>query len=103
MTRTLWPVLTGFVIWSLAFVGLYTLQALGCHLGWDTALHRAVLIGAYGLSLAVLVALLTVQLVTLRQRELATAIERIGIGTTIAALAATAIIFAPTLMISACH
>ena len=103
MTRTLWPVLTGFVIWSLAFVGLYTLQALGCHLGWDTALHRAVLIGAYGVSLAVLAGLLTIQAITLRQRKLATTIERIGIGTTIAALAATAIIFAPTLMISACH
>lgn len=103
MTRTLWPVLAGFVIWCLAFVGLYALQALGCHLGWNAALHRAVLIGTYGLTLAVLAALLTVQIVTLRQRKVATAVERIGIGTTVAALASNAIIFAPSLLISACH
>lgn len=26
--------LTGFVIWSGAFLGLYGAQATGCHLGW---------------------------------------------------------------------
>lgn len=35
----------GFTIWSLAFVLLYSLQALGCAYGWPN--HRLLLIAAY--------------------------------------------------------
>ena len=35
----------GFTVWSVGFVALYGLQALGCAYGWPT--HRAVLILAY--------------------------------------------------------
>ena len=42
----------GFTVWSVGFVALYGLQALGCAYGWPT--HRAVLILAYGILLAVL-------------------------------------------------
>ena len=43
--------LSGFVLWSVAFVVLYAVQALGCRLAWHVVplagpigLHRAVLI-----------------------------------------------------------
>lgn len=47
------PLLAGFVVWSVGFVLLYALQALGCAYGWP--LHRALLIGAYVVVLAPLV------------------------------------------------
>ncbi len=43
---------TGFVIWSIGFVLLYALQALGCAFGWEQ--HRLILIVAYALVLAAL-------------------------------------------------
>jgi hypothetical protein len=46
--------LSGFVLWSVAFVVLYAVQALGCRLAWDgislagpLGLHRAVLVGLF--------------------------------------------------------
>ncbi|MGE0418083.1 MAG: hypothetical protein AB7O80_14865 [Acetobacteraceae bacterium] len=46
--------LSGFVLWSLAFVVLYGMQATGCHFGWHTMLlagavtvQRAVLVGLF--------------------------------------------------------
>lgn len=43
--------LAGFVLWSLAFVVLYGMQATGCRLGWDSvalmgwiSVQRAVLV-----------------------------------------------------------
>jgi len=41
--------LAGFTTWSLGFVVLYALQALGCAYGWSN--HRLWLIIAYGLTL----------------------------------------------------
>jgi hypothetical protein len=43
----LWLILAGFIVWSVGFVLLYGLQALGCEYGWDK--HRQWLILAYGL------------------------------------------------------
>ena len=46
--------LSGFVLWSVAFVMLYAVQALGCRLAWDVVplagpvgLHRAVLVALF--------------------------------------------------------
>lgn len=46
--------LSGFVLWSVAFVVLYAVQALGCRLAWDAiplagpiGLHRAVLVALF--------------------------------------------------------
>lgn len=103
MNRALWPILTGFCLWAIAFIALYGLQYLGCYFGWDTATHRAALIAAYGVTVALLAGLLTLQIVSMRRRKSVTAIERIGLGTSIAAFASSAIVFAPTLVISACH
>ena len=47
--RAFLHLLAGFTIWSLGFVVLYALQALGCAYGWSN--HRLWLIIAYGLTL----------------------------------------------------
>ena len=41
--------IAGFSVWSLAFVLLYALQALGCAYGWPY--HRAILVAVYGFTL----------------------------------------------------
>lgn len=103
MIRQLWPICIGFGLWALAFIGLYALQYFGCYLGWDPAAHRAVLILGYVASLAILGIALVFQILRLRKSgQSARPIDRIGTGATIAALAATAITYAPTLLVSAC-
>ena len=102
MTRTLWPILPGFTLWSLAFVVLYALQYLGCYFGWDPALHRTVLIGASIVSIALLAACLVFQLKAIRHDRAPTAIDRIGVGATIAALGATVVTLAPVTFVSMC-
>lgn len=103
MIPKLWPLCIGFGLWAVAFVGLYALQYLGCHLGWDPVVHRSALLLAYAVSLVIMAATLAFQIVRLRKMgEGANSLERIGTGATIAALAATAITFAPTLIASAC-
>ena len=42
MTRALRPLLLGFLIWCLAFVALYAVQALGCTWAWPEATHRLI-------------------------------------------------------------
>lgn len=103
MTRTLWPILPGFTLWSLAFITLYALQYMGCYLAWQPAFHRTVLILACLAWLAMLVACLIVQLKLIRRSGAApTAVHRIGVGATLAALAATLVTFAPVTFVSMC-
>ena len=103
MIPKLWPLCIGFGLWAVAFIGLYALQYLGCHVGWDPALHRTALLLAYAAFLAIISATLAFQIARLRKNGTATPpLDRMGAGATIAALAATAITFAPTLIASAC-
>ena len=103
MRRTLWPILTGFSLWALAFLGLYGLQHLGCYLAWDPALHRLVLIVSYGLAMLLLLGDLMLRLRARRRSGSGvSAVDRIGLGTSIAAFFATVVTFAPTLFVSAC-
>lgn len=103
MIRRLWPLLAGFTLWALAFVLLYALQYLGCYFGWTPVAHRTALVVSYAIALAVLAGALLVQIALLRRRgSAATSLDRVGIGATIAALAATAVTFSPTLLASAC-
>lgn len=51
--------LSGFLLWSLAFLGIYGVQATGCSLGWNgtpllgpLTVQRSVLLGLYALVLA---------------------------------------------------
>lgn len=57
--RPLAVVISGFLLWSAAFLAIYGAQATGCGLGWDTrmllgpvSILRAVLLGLYALVLA---------------------------------------------------
>ena len=100
MTKRLWPLLAGFSLWALAFIALYGLQYLGCRFGWPPGEHRTVLVVAYGVSLALLVICLSMQMRALHKPP--APIERIGVGTTIAALAATAITLGPVAFASLC-
>jgi NO-binding membrane sensor protein with MHYT domain len=103
MKPALWPILSGFSLWALAFIGLYALQYLGCYLGWDPAQHRLALIAGYIFAILLLLGDLAIRLRLMRQGHgSATALERIGLGTSIAALLATAITFAPALFVSVC-
>lgn len=52
--RAIILLIAGFTLWSLAFILLYALQALGCAYGWGD-LHRPILVGAYLVSLMPLV------------------------------------------------
>ena len=103
MIRRIWPLLAGFTLWAAAFVALYALQHLGCSLHWDPATHRLVLIAAYALAVVLLVATLILQLRRTRAGHgPISAVHTIGIGATLAALAATVVVFLPTLLVSAC-
>jgi len=47
VTRALRPLLLGFLIWCLAFVALYAVQALGCTWAWPEATHRLILVAIW--------------------------------------------------------
>jgi len=103
MIRHLWPLLAGFGLWVVAFVVLYGLQYLGCRFGWDPAAHRLALVGGYAVALLALAGTLVFQLYGARRRKVRSMLaDRVGPGTTMAALAATAVTFGPTLAVSIC-
>ena len=101
MIRHLWPLALGFGIWAFAFCTIYALQYLGCYLGWNPALHRAVLVIAYVATIGMLAFILFYQ-IRLARKPQSTSLDKIGVSASLAALAATAITFAPTLFVSAC-
>lgn len=100
MIGKLWPLLIGFCIWALAFIGLYALQALGCVWNWPEALHRGVLMSVCVFTLAMLLVLLRWQL--RRYATNRTAIDRAGLWLTLAATVASAVTFVPSLFLSLC-
>lgn len=109
--RNVWLILIGYVAWSLLFVGLYALQALGCVAGWHlvavgpTDLHRILLIATYLGGLLALVGVLWLQakLPTAGRPAPAPFLRRAGVIATLAALVSSALIFAPVLAVSACR
>jgi hypothetical protein len=101
--RKLLLLVAGFVLWSSAFVVLYGIQALGCHLGWDdislgpVTLNRTALLAVWVVHLC-LIGLLAAALA--RRRASAgdlPFIERAGLALTFCALAATIWIGFPVL------
>lgn len=100
MTRGLLPLMLGFTLWSAGFIGLYGLQGLGCAWGWEPALHRTLLILVYLLSLAALAGVIAVQY--LDNSHPPTLPQRAGLALSVCALAASIIIFAPTLFTTLC-
>jgi len=96
----------GFVIWSIAFVVLYGLNAIGCAFGWPELLQRGILLFLFAMHSAALIWLTF----WCRKRwkrmaaanEPAPMIEYVGYGLTVAALASTLFVLAPTFFITMC-
>ena len=100
----LFHLIAGFALWAVAFIALYALQALGCRYGWGAVdlgpidLHRAVLVAAYGLVLASA----SVLVIYAWRRPSLGFLSDIGRYLNLAALVASAVIFAATLGVSTC-
>jgi len=100
-TGVLW-LAAGFTLWSVAFVALYALQGLGCAYDWPEALHRGLLIAGFAVTL-----LAHGGLVMLARRQNASAgvanfVFEIGWLTSLAALVAAGLVYAPILFTSLC-
>lgn len=106
----LW-LIVGFGVWSLAFVALYALQAVGCAAGWNlvrigpTDLHRIVLIAAFVLSLAGIGVVLVLQY---RRREFGNEpatrfLHGAGIAASLSAALVSVLVFSPVLGLSTCR
>lgn len=96
--RAVLHLIAGFTVWSLGFVMLYSLQALGCAFGWP--IHRAVLLAAYA---ATVLALAILALKPVRAGdEPATSLSRAALWANRAALAAGVLVFLPTTFASTC-
>ena len=96
--RALMLLAAGFTVWSLAFVLLYALQALGCAYRWPG--HRTILVVAY---LAALAPLLGLALVSLgRNGEPATTLSIAARWANRAALVAGVLVFLPVTFTSTC-
>lgn len=96
----LWLAL-GFVLWSVAFVTLYALQALGCAYDWPEPVHRIVLVVGFGLFVVLHAALLLVA----RARRTAGTGEFLlyaGWLVSLAALVAAVFTYAPVFYASLC-
>lgn len=94
----------GFIIWSIAFVALYAVNAIGCAFGWEAGLQRTVLIALFAVHVALLGGLVWL---TIRYRQTAASstaktIAYTGLGLTVAALASTLFVLAPSLFASMC-
>lgn len=100
--------LAGFLVWSGAFVLLYALQALGCRFGWNEMalgpldLHRAVLIGVFGLVVIAQIAVLRVTRPAAPGPDPAPFLARAGHWASLAALVAAILVFAPVVAVSTC-
>ncbi|UEM22884.1 hypothetical protein JL100_009110 [Skermanella mucosa] len=91
---------TGFLLWSSAFVVLYGVQGLGCRLGWDdvglgpVSLNRGALLAVWALHVGLIAAMAAIQ-VRRRSADRGAAdrgtafIDRAGLALTFCALVAT--------------
>jgi hypothetical protein len=95
--RYLW-LAAGFTIWAVAFVVLYTIQALGCAFDWPLLAHR----GALALALAAHLAGLAGLVARARRGEAGDFLHVVTLWTLWAALVSTALTYAPALFLTAC-
>ena len=96
--RALVLLVAGFTAWSVGFVTLYALQALGCAYGWPQ--HRLILIVAYGVSLLPLVWLALLK--PSEAGEPANMLSVAALWANRAALAAGVLVCLPVVFVSAC-
>jgi hypothetical protein len=100
MIRNLWPLLIGFTIWAVAFLAIYSIQALGCAWSWDPWWHRAVLVAAGLATILCLAATLAMQLRWIGSK--ASTIERAGTILTATALPIALVTFLPVGFLALC-
>lgn len=98
MITKLWPLMIGFTIWSVGFVALYAVQALGCVWLWPEPRHRLALMAMAASTLVLLVATF-VWLVRTRQDPLTPA----ALALTVAAIATAVLTFAPVVFTTICQ
>ncbi|MDF1601029.1 hypothetical protein PZ895_14805 [Mesorhizobium sp. YIM 152430] len=112
-SRLMW-LLAGFIVWSIAFVALYSVLSVGCVFGWDqvhfgpVSVQRAVLVALLGVSLAA--GWWVVRITAERRRAAGGAglvlrpfMETAAWMAAWAALASTLFSLGPVLFLTACH
>jgi hypothetical protein len=95
--RFLW-LAAGFTVWAVAFVVIYTIQALGCAYGWSFAFHRGLLVAAFAAHVA-LILWMILRAPRGRERRF---LSDVTLWTLWAALVATVFTYAPAFFVSAC-
>ena len=100
MIRNLWPLLIGFTTWAVAFLALYSLQALGCVWNWDAAWHRTLLIAIVVVTLMVLAVVLIGHLAVHKSGP--SPMRAAGVALTLASIAAAGLTFSPVLFVAIC-
>lgn len=106
----LMPLIAGFTIWSLGFVALYGLNAVGCAMGWHVlgsdpfTPQRLMLVAVFLATLAGVGALAFAQgrQVRMHPQGREALILRAGYWASLAALASTLFTFAPVFVLSTC-
>ena len=92
----------GFALWASAFVVLYGLNAVGCAFEWPQRLQRGLLLTALALHLTALAWLAWHCWQRRRDCSASGFLEYVGLGATVAALAATLLTFAPSVVLTLC-
>lgn len=99
--RRLLVLVAGFTLWASAFLLLYGVNAVGCAFEWPRALHRGALLSLVLLHTGAL-GWMTFHCWRRWRSQRAAFVESVGLGVTIAALAATLLTFTPSLLLSLC-
>ncbi|AEQ51741.1 hypothetical protein KKY_1726 [Pelagibacterium halotolerans B2] len=104
--RHMLVLIMGFGLWSAAFVALYAVNAIGCAFAWPTVVQRWVMIGLAVICSAALLGVAGWSIVHWRRAAHAArpvpSLARIGTFTSVAALAATIFVSAPSFFVSMC-
>ncbi len=95
--KELWLLIAGFIVWAVAFVAIYALQAVGCAIGLDAGILRALLIGAVVVALCIGAVPLWL---VLRRRGAALRLAAVLCG--VAALISTALTFSAVVWAGVC-
>jgi hypothetical protein len=94
----------GFIVWSVAFVALYAINAIGCTFKWDPAFQRSFLIGLFLVHAVFLIWFAWKNIGRLRMAsgQPDRMIAYTGLGLTVAALGSTIFVLAPSVFVSMC-
>jgi hypothetical protein len=98
--RNVYYLLFGFTVWTLGFIGIYAVQALGC--AYDFGVwHRPMLITAYVLTLMLLGAIAIAT--SRRAKNVSSPLASSALWANWAAFASALLIFAPVGFASTCQ